>query len=128
MKHDSLADAFSAIKNAEKVGKSEIIIDSSGLVKNLLEVLKEKGYIKGYELVPENNYHRLKVKLNGKINEIQAVKPRLAFKKDEIVRFKFRFLPGESVGYLLVTTPTDKVTTDRDIEGKAGGIVIGYVY
>jgi len=128
MRHDSLADALSSIKNAEAVGKSEIIIDSSGLVKNLLEVLKEKGYIKGYEVLPENGYHRFKVKLNGKINELKAVKPRLAFKKDEVVKYKFRYLPGENVGHLLVTTPTEKVTTDRDIEGKVGGIVIGYVY
>ncbi len=128
MKHDSLADAFSSIKNAEAVGKKEIIIDSSGLVKNLLEVLKEKGYIKGYEVLPENGYHRFKVKLNGKINELKVVKPRLSFKKDEVVKFKFRFLPGENVGHLLVTTSKENVTTDRDIEGENGGIVIGYVY
>jgi small subunit ribosomal protein S8 len=128
MRHDSLADALSAIKNAEGVGKSELIIDSSGLVKNLLEVLKKNGYIKGYDVLPENGYHRFKVKLNGKINELKAVKPRLSFKKDGIVKYKFRYLPGENVGHLLVTTPTDKVTTDRDIEGRVGGIVIGYVY
>jgi small subunit ribosomal protein S8 len=128
MRHDSLADALSAIKNAEAVGKSETIINASGLVKNLLDVLKEKGYIKGYDVLPENGYHRFKVKLNGKINELKAVKPRLSFKKDEVVKYKFRYLPGENAGYLLVTTPKDKVTTDRDIEGEVGGIVIGYVY
>lgn len=128
MRHDSLADAFSAIKNAEAVGKREIMIDSSGLVKNLLEVLKAKGYVKGYEVIPENNYHRFKVKLGGKINELQTVKPRLSFKKDEVVKFKFRFLPGENVGHLLVTTATQNVATDREVEGKEGGIIIGYVY
>ncbi|MBN2094532.1 MAG: 30S ribosomal protein S8 [Candidatus Aenigmarchaeota archaeon] len=128
MRHDLLADAFSAIKNAEAVGKSETLISSSNLIKNILEVLKAKGYIKGYEVLPENNYHSFKVKLNGKINELKVVKPRIAFKKSEIVKFKFRFLPGENVGHLLVSTPKDGVTTEREIEGSQGGIILGYVY
>jgi small subunit ribosomal protein S8 len=128
MRHDLLSDVFSNIKNAEAVGKKETIINSSNLVKNLLEVLKEKGYIKGYEVLPENNYHLFKVKLHGKINELKVVKPRLAFKKDEIVKFKFRFLPGEHVGHLLVSTPKDGITTDREAEGAQGGIILGYVY
>lgn len=128
MRHDLLADVFSAIKNAEAVGNRETVVESSNLVKNLLEVLKGKGYIKGYEVLPENNYHKFKVKLNGKINELKVVKPRLSFSKGEIIKFKFRFLPGENVGHLLVSTPKEAITTDRDIEGKEGGIIVGFVY
>ncbi|MGC9310583.1 MAG: 30S ribosomal protein S8 [Candidatus Aenigmatarchaeota archaeon] len=128
MRHDLLADVFSAIKNAEAVGKSETIVESSILVKNLLDLLKEKGYIRGYEVLPENNYHKFKVKLSGKINELSVVKPRISFGKDDIIKYKFRFLPGENVGHLLVSTPKDAITTDREVEGKVGGIIIGFVY
>jgi ribosomal protein S8 len=128
MRHDLLADVFSAIKNAEAVGKSETTVESSNLVKNLLDVLKEKGYIKKYDVQPKNNYHQFRVELNGRINELKVVKPRISFGKGEIIKYKFRFLPGENVGHLLVSTPKYAITTDRDIEGKEGGIIIGFVY
>ncbi len=127
MRHDLLADVFSAIKNAEMVGKKEITIGNSNLVKNILNILKEKGYIEGYEVLMKNNYQELVVKLKTKINELKIVKPRHSFKKDGIAKFKARYLPGEGVGFLFVSTPNNKVITDRELDNE-GGIVIGYVY
>ncbi len=127
MRHDLLADVFSAIKNSERVGKKEAIIDSSNLVKNLLEVLKEKGYVESYEVITKNNYNKLKVNLNNKINELNVIKPRHSFKRDEINKFKERYLLGENVGFLLISTPKDKIITDREIKNE-GGVLIGYIY
>ncbi|MCK4428765.1 MAG: 30S ribosomal protein S8, partial [Candidatus Aenigmarchaeota archaeon] len=117
----------SAIKNSERVGKKEAIIDSSNLVKNLLEVLKEKGYVESYEVITKNNYNKLKVNLNNKINELNVIKPRHSFKRDEINKFKERYLLGENVGFLLISTPKDKIITDREIKNE-GGVLIGYIY
>ena len=127
MRHDLLADVFSAIKNSERVGKKEAIIDSSNLVKNLLDVLKEKGYIDGYETIAKNNYNKLKVNLNNRINELKIIKPRHSFKKDGIGKFRERYLLGENIGFLLISTPKDKIITDREVKDE-GGILIGYVY
>ncbi|RLG27948.1 30S ribosomal protein S8 [Methanosarcinales archaeon] len=127
MRHDLLADVFSAIKNADRIGKKEVIVDSSNLVQNILDILRDKGYIEGYEILIKNNYHKLKVKLKNKINELKVVKPRHSFKKDKLIKFKERYLPGEGVGYLIVSTSKSKITTDRDLKGE-GGIIIGYVY
>jgi len=127
MRHDLLADVFSAIKNAESVGKREIIVGSSNLVKNILNILKEKGYIEEYNVLIRNNYQELKVKLKNKINELKVVKPRHSFKKKELVKYKFRYLPGENVGFLFISTPKSKIITDRDLKDE-GGIIIGYVY
>ncbi len=127
MRHDLLADVFSAIKNAERVGKKETVVGNSNLVKNILNILKEKGYIESYNVLMRNNYQEPLVKLKNKINELKVVKPRSSFKKKEITKFKSRYLPGEGVGFLLVSTPKNKVTTDRDLK-EEGGIILGYVY
>jgi len=127
MRHDLLADVFSAIKNADRIGKKEVIVDSSNLVKNILNILKDKGYIEGYEILMRNNYEELKVKLKNRINELKVVKPRHSFKKDKLIKFKERYLPGDGVGHLIVSTSRSKITTDRDLKDE-GGIIIGYVY
>jgi small subunit ribosomal protein S8 len=127
MRHDLLADVFSAIKNAERVGKKEIVVENSKLVKNILDILKKKGYIEGYNVLMRNNYQKLVVKLKNKINELKVVKPRHSFKKNEISKFKERYLPGEGIGFLFISTPKNKVITDRDIKDE-GGIIIGYIY
>ncbi|OYT43553.1 MAG: 30S ribosomal protein S8 [Candidatus Aenigmarchaeota archaeon ex4484_56] len=128
MRHDLLADVFSAMKNAENSGKKEVIVGSSNLVANILNLLKEKGYIDGYEVLMMNNYAKYKIKLKGRINELKVVKPRLSFKKRNLIKYKSRYLPGKNVGYLIISTPKKGITTDRDIEGQEGGIIIGYIY
>ncbi|HIE41523.1 MAG TPA: 30S ribosomal protein S8 [Candidatus Aenigmarchaeota archaeon] len=127
MRHDLIADVFSAIKNADRIGKKEVVIGSSNLIKNILNILKDKGYIQDYEILIRNNYQELKAKLKNKINELKVVKPRHAFKKNQIIKFKERYLPGDGVGYLIVSTSKSKITTDRDLKDE-GGIIIGYVY
>lgn len=127
MRHDLLADVFSAIKNAEKVGKREVTIQSSSTIKNILEILKKKGYIEGYEVTMKNNYQEFVVKLKSKINELKVVKPRLSFKKHELGIMQSRFLPGDNVGFLLISTPKNQIITDREIKDE-GGIILGYVY
>ncbi len=127
MRHDLLADVFSAIKNADKIGKEEIVVESSNLIVNILNLLKKKNYIKGYKVLVRNNYQELKVKLKNSINELKVVKPRHSFKKSEIFRYKKRYLPGNNVGFLMVSTPKSKITTDRDLK-EEGGVIVGYVY
>lgn len=127
MRHDLLADVFSAIKNAERAGKKEVVVENSKLVKNILDLFKKKEYIEGYKVLMRNNYQELVLKLKNKINELKVVKPRHSFKKNEISKFKERYLPGDGIGFLLVSTPKNKVITDRDIKDE-GGIIIGYIY
>jgi len=127
MRHDLLADVFSAIKNADRVGKEEVIVESSNLVVTILDLLKKKNYIEGYEILVRNNYNELKVKLKNSINELKVVKPRHSFKKTEILKYKKRYLPGDNIGHLIISTPQNKITTDRDLKGE-GGIILGYIY
>ena len=52
--NDTLADSLIRIKNAQMRGKQFVILRSSNLVKNSLEVLKREGYIQGFEEFKES--------------------------------------------------------------------------
>jgi len=64
---DPLADALSAIRNAERIGKNECIVrPASKLIGNVLSVMQSQGYIGEYEFVEDGKAGVFKVSLRGK--------------------------------------------------------------
>lgn len=65
---DPLGDMFTRIRNAQSIGKKSLIAPASKLRMHVLDVLKQEGYIRGYEkrnvrekideLVIELKYHQ----------------------------------------------------------------------
>ncbi len=128
MLHDPLADAMSALKNAERVGKRECVIRPvSNMIKSSLQVMQKAGYIGEFEHVKDGRGDRFKVSLQGNINDCNTIKPRSSVKKDDFERWEKRFLPAASFGLLVVSTP-DGVKSHRDVKGKLGGVLLAYVY
>ena len=124
MQQDVLADCFSAIKNAETIGKSECFSIISKMIKNVLEVIKKSGYIEDYE----QDGKRYKIKLNHRINDCKIIKPRFSFKKDELEKWEKRFLPATEFGILIVSTPKGVMTHKEAVKNGMGGRLLGYVY
>lgn len=127
MRHDLLADVLSAIKNAERVGKNSCKVLKSKLVENVLLLMKKYGYIKDIEHDKEEKY-KLIVKLNGKINNTNIIKPRFSVKKDEFEKWERRYLPAYNIGILIITT-SHGVMSHKDAKNKGiGGKLLAYVY
>jgi len=124
MQHDVLADCFSAIKNAEMMGKNECFSPVSNLIKSVLEVMKGHGYIKSFEQAGK----RFQIKLNHKINDCNVIKPRFSFKKDDFKKWEKRYLPATGFGILIVTTPKGVTTHEKAEKEGIGGKLLGYVY
>lgn len=124
MRHDILADCFSAIKNAGAVGKNECLSPVSSLIKNVLEVMKTNGYIQGY--VQEGR--RFRITLNHRINDCSVIKPRFSFGNDEFDKWEKRYLPASGFGILIVTTPKGLMTHKQAKKDGLGGKLLGYVY
>jgi small subunit ribosomal protein S8 len=77
MQHDPLSDAMSAVKNAEKFGKSSChIAPASKLILNVLKVMRENGYIGDIELISSTRGDEIAVDLVGAINTCGVIKPR----------------------------------------------------
>ena len=126
---DPLANALSAIKNAELVGKRTIyIFPASKLIKAVLTILKEHGYIKDFKPMILNKKEFIKVELHGKIHEIGVIKPRHASSWRELEKWERQFLPAYTMGLLIVTTPKGVKTHVECRSEKTGGRLLAYVY
>lgn len=127
--NDPLADAFSHIKNTERVGKMECIIrPASKLIGNVLGVMKEGGYIEEFEFVEDGKAGLFKAKLRGTINNCNAIKPRFYVRVKEYEKWEKRFLPARDFGLLIVTTSRGVMSHEQAIEAGVGGQLLAFVY
>jgi len=128
---DPIAHMLTKIRNAIMAKKPIVEIPSSKLKSQIAEILKQEGYIEGYEVLPDNKQGILKIYLKydankeGVITNLQRVsKPsrRVYVAKDEI--------PSVLSGMGIAILSTSKgVLTDRAARGAgAGGEVICYVW
>lgn len=127
--NDPLADALSHIKNTERVGKMECTIKpASKLIGNVLGVMKEGGYIAEFEFVEDGKSGFFKVKLRGKINDCNAIKPRFYIRTREFEEWEKRVLPARDFGLLIVTTSKGVMSHSEAIESGVGGQLLAFVY
>ncbi len=127
--NDPLANALSKVLNAESVGKKEIIIKpSAALIKKVLDIMNEEGYVGKYEETDDGRGFQLKLNLLGNVNKCGAIKPRFAVPLDSYERFEKRFLLSKGFGMLIVSTNKGLMTHYKAKEKKLGGRLIAYCY
>ncbi|MDK2463616.1 MAG: 30S ribosomal protein S8 [Candidatus Korarchaeota archaeon] len=126
---DPLADALSALTNASRLGKREVVIPiASKLIGQVLRVMQEEGYIGEFEYIDDGRAGKYRVKLVGRLNKAAAIKPRFSVKKDKFEDFERRFLPAYNVGAIVVSTPKGVMTHRRAKELGIGGVLLAYFY
>ena len=128
MRHDTLADALSILKNAERVGKKECITPASKLVRAVLKILQANGYIQSFEFIDDGKSGKFRIELKGKIIDCNAIKPRFPVRVDEFEKFEKRFLPAREFGILIVSTPKGIIDHKKAKELKVGGRLLAYCY
>ena len=127
--NDPLADALSHMKNTERVGKMECTIKpASKLIGNVLSVMKEGGYIDEFEFVEDGKAGFFKVKLCGKINDCNAIKPRFYVQTKDFEEWEKRVLPARDFGMLIVTTSKGVMSHAKALESGIGGQLLAFVY
>lgn len=127
--NDTLANAMSQMLNAEKVGKTECTIKNvSKIIKIIIEILKENGYIGDYSVTSNVKGEYITVNLLGKINKCGAIKPRFPVKLDEYEKFEKRYLPANDFGIMIISTSKGMMIHNKAIDQKLGGKLIAYCY
>jgi small subunit ribosomal protein S8 len=125
---DRFADAINTIKTNERMGREECVIDSTKLLKGVMELMKRESYIKDFEEIKEGKFMKIKVRLSKKINGMGVVKPRHAVKKDKMQKYESRYIPSKDFGILVLATPQG-LMTNREARAKmTGGRLLLYVY
>jgi small subunit ribosomal protein S8 len=126
---DPLANACSAIKNAEYVSKGNVVINPrSKLIGTVLHILQSNGYIGEYESIDDGRFGKFRVQLMGRINTIGVVKPRRPIKFTQIETAEARFLPPINFGLLIISTSKGVMTHLEAKKQHLGGRLLAFVY
>lgn len=124
-----ISDALSAIMNAEKLSKKEVSIKrNSKLLIEVIKIIKDHGYIGGYEYMNNSKGGLLKIHLINKINRIGSVTPRYPCPLREIEDFEKMYLPAAGFGIIIMSTPKGLMTHYEAKKQNIGGTLIAYCY
>ena len=123
MSQDIIADALNQIMNAKRAGKINVVIQKhSRLLRNILDIAKESGYLE-YDV----DGTELKVTIN-KINELKAIKPRYTVSVKSINKYVRRYLPAKNFGFVIISTNQGLMKTEEAEEQNLGGCLIAYMF
>jgi small subunit ribosomal protein S8 len=126
---DPIADMLTRIRNAQMVRKAVVVMPSSKLKVAIAQVLKDEGYIDGFQVKTADGKSDLEVALKyyaGRpvIERIERVsRPGLRIYKgrDEIPQVM------NGLGVAIVTTPKGVMTDRKARQTGVGGEVLCYV-
>ena len=128
--NDPLGDLLSRIRNAQMRNKSKVLSPNSRLRENVLGVLKNEGYIRGYAVVEREGRSEIEIELkyfDGEpvIREIERIS-----KPGRRVYTSVRNLPriNNGLGVAIVSTPKG-VMPDHDArDANVGGEILCTVF
>ncbi len=130
-KTDIVADALTMIRNASKIGKEALEVPNSRIVKAIIEILKNEGYIKNWRLLEDRKNNNLRIYLKYDINKQPAIRGLRRISKSGLrVYVNKTKIPIVLRGYGLAILSTSKgILTNRQARDlKVGGEVICYVW
>ncbi|MFA7075480.1 MAG: 30S ribosomal protein S8 [Candidatus Izemoplasmatales bacterium] len=128
---DPIADMLTRIRNANQMKHKTVVAPASKLKMEILNVLKQEGYITDFERIDEGVQGTLKITLKYLENEERVVRGLKKISKPGLrVYAKTDDLPKVLNGLGVAIISTSKgIMTDRDArKNQVGGEVIAYVW
>lgn len=128
---DPIADMLTRIRNANQMKHKTVDVPASKLKMEILNVLKQEGYITDFERIDDGVQGTLKISLKYLVNDERVVRGLKKISKPGLrVYAKTDDLPKVLNGLGIAIISTSKgIMTDRDArKNKIGGEVIAYVW
>lgn len=127
MNTDPISDLLTRLRNASVAAKNVITVPSSRIKKEILKVLKTKGYIEDFEAAKNGKFEEIKITLkdsNTPLNIKRISKPgqRIYVKSSNIPKV----LGG--LGTAIISTQKGILTDAEARKDKMGGEVICEIY
>ena len=128
---DPIADMLTRIRNANTVGHATVEIPASKMKKAIAEILKDEGYIRGYEVIEDGKQGIIKVSMKygpDKTKVISGIKKiskpglKVYAKADDVPKV----LGG--LGIAIISTSNGLITDKQARKLGVGGEVICYVW
>ncbi|OMO91634.1 Ribosomal protein S8 [Corchorus olitorius] len=124
-----LNDALRAIVNAERRGNSTVELQPiSTVMSSFLKIMRFRGYIKSFEVYDPHRVGRIKVELQGRVNDCRALMYRQDIQAREIEKYTKMKLPTHQWGYVVISTPDGILDHEEAIKRNVGGQVLGYFH
>ncbi|MGL4947931.1 MAG: 30S ribosomal protein S8 [Mycoplasma sp.] len=130
MHTDPIAELLTKIRNAKKVYKPSITVQTSNIKTAILEVLKREGYIKDFSVTEEDKKSFTEVKLKYK-NKASAIHGLRQISKPGLrVYSESTKLPKvlNGLGVALISTSKGVMTDKEARTNNIGGEIIAYVW
>ncbi len=126
MSQDIVSDSLNMIRNAKRAGRENIRINRiSDLLIEILKIMKQKEAIKRYKIDSKNRSVEV---VFGDFIECRAIKPRFTANKEQIEKYRRRYLPARNIGTIIISTNRGLMAHEEAIEKGTGGILISYFY
>lgn len=128
---DPIADMLTRVRNANRAYHETVVIPASKMKRDVAQILKEEGYIRDFEVVKENGFDFIKIKMNygpererviTGIKRISKPGLRVYAKKDGVPRV----LGG--LGISIISTSKGLMTGREATRAGLGGEVVCYVW
>jgi len=126
MSHDVVADGLNMIRNAKQAKKENVkIMRISNALVEVLKIMKQEGAIKKYKIDAKEKSLSVTI---GDLNECKAIKPRFSCNKNQIEKYRRRYLPARNLGIMVISTNKGMITHKEAQEEQIGGSLIAYFY
>ena len=128
---DPRADMLTRIRNANTVGHETVEIPASKMKISIAEILKEEGYINGFDVIEDNKQGIIKVNMKYGANNEKVINGIKKISKPGLkVYAKANEVPKVLGGLGIAIISTSKgVVSDREARNLGvGGEVICYVW
>jgi small subunit ribosomal protein S8 len=130
--NDPIADMLTRIRNAVMAGQSTVAMPSSKIKVEIAKIMKEEGYLEGYETVegetPAQKILRLKIKYVGERRSRRPVISGLerVSKPGRRIYTKKQNIPWvlSGIGVAILSTPKGVMTGARARQLGVGGEII----
>ncbi len=128
---DAIADLLTRIKNGNMRYKDFVDVPSSKMKQNIVKLLKDEGFIKGYRYVEDNKqgiiriylkYGQAKERAINGIKRVSKSSRRIYIKSKKIQKFK------DVVGLTVISTPKGIMTGEKARELNLGGEIIFQIW
>ena len=126
---DPIADMLTRIRNAQGVEKTEVVMPASKLKVAIAGVLKDEGYIDGFEVSPNEGKPQLRIGLKyyagrpviERLERVSRPGLRIYKSRDDLPEVM------NGLGVAIVTTPKGVMTDRKARQTGVGGEVLCYV-
>ncbi len=127
--NNPLANVLSFIQNYDKLGRKELITkNNSKIIREVLKIMQENGYIGGFEEMPESFGKSLKIHLIGSVNASNVIRPQYQIKLENYESFEKRYLPAKEFGIIIISTDQGIMIHREAKEKRLGGKLLAFCY